>query len=66
MTLRIQPPMPQEWQINEFEARQRIAASHDPLPDPEPIAPSLPGPDPGVFHHEPGQPIPTEEETDPA
>lgn len=25
----------------------------DPLPDPEPIAPSLSEPDPGVFHHEP-------------
>jgi Methyltransferase domain len=28
----------------------------DPLPDPEPASPSLPGPDPGVFHHEPGDP----------
>ena len=27
----------------------------DPLPDPEPIAPSLAEPDLGVFHHEPGQ-----------
>jgi hypothetical protein len=25
----------------------------DPLPDPEPIAPSLSEPDPGVFHHTP-------------
>jgi hypothetical protein len=25
----------------------------DPLPDPEPAAPSLAEPDPGVFHHEP-------------
>jgi hypothetical protein len=25
----------------------------DALPDPEPAAPSLPGPDPGVFHHDP-------------
>ena len=30
---------------------------NDPLPDPEPSVPSLPGPDPGVFHHEP-PPIP--------
>ena len=26
----------------------------DPLPDPEPAVPSLPEPDPGVYHHEPG------------
>lgn len=26
----------------------------DAIPDPEPAAPSLPEPDPGVFHHEPG------------
>lgn len=26
----------------------------DPLPDPEPEVPSLPEPDPGVYHHEPG------------
>ena len=25
----------------------------DPLPDPEPAAPSLDFPDPGVFHHDP-------------
>jgi hypothetical protein len=25
----------------------------DPLPNPEPSVPSLPEPDPGVFHHEP-------------
>lgn len=29
----------------------------DAVPDPEPPVPSLPGPDPGVFHHEPGAPI---------
>ncbi len=28
----------------------------DPVPDPEPASPSLPGPDPGVFQHEPGEP----------
>jgi len=27
----------------------------DPQPDPEPAVPSLPEPDPGVFHHEPGK-----------
>jgi len=29
---------------------------NDPLPDPEPAVPSLPGPDLGVYHHEPQQP----------
>lgn len=29
---------------------------NDALPDPEPAAPSLPEPDPGVFHHEPAPP----------
>ena len=29
---------------------------YDALPDPEPAAPSLPGPDPGVFHHTPAAP----------
>jgi len=28
-------------------------AEFDPVSDPEPAAPSLPEPDPGVFHHEP-------------
>jgi hypothetical protein len=27
----------------------------DPVSDPEPPVPSLPEPDPGVFHHEPNQ-----------
>ncbi len=63
--MRIQLAMPQDWQIDAFEARQRNTASHDPLPDPEPAAPSLPEPDPGVFHHEPGQPA-KEKEPDPA
>ena len=30
----------------------------DPVPDPEPASPSLPEPDPGVFHHNPGPPRP--------
>jgi hypothetical protein len=47
----------------DFEARQNDASKHDPLPDPEPIAPSLSEPDPGVFHHEPGQ-IETPQEND--
>jgi hypothetical protein len=33
----------------------------DPVPDPEPASPSLPGPDPGVFHPEPCEPEPEEE-----
>jgi hypothetical protein len=40
----------------------------DALPDPEPAAPSLPAPDPGVFHHDvtaptPPAPSPGERET---
>jgi hypothetical protein len=35
----------------------------DAQPDPEPIAPSLAGPDPGVFHHEPGRAEVQSEET---
>ena len=34
----------------------------DPVPDPEPASPSLPGPDPGVFHPDPGDPEPAEPE----
>jgi hypothetical protein len=29
---------------------------NDPIPDPEPISPSLDQPDPGVFHHTPANP----------
>jgi hypothetical protein len=32
------------------------ATEPDPIPDPEPAAPSLDEPDPGVFHHEPRKP----------
>ena len=32
------------------------AAHTDAQPDPEPAAPSLPEPDPGVFHHQPEPP----------
>jgi hypothetical protein len=31
---------------------------NDPLPDPEPAAPSLPEPDPGVYHHDPAPQAP--------
>jgi hypothetical protein len=34
--------------------RLKVPEIADPVPDPEPASPSLPGPDPGVFHHEPG------------
>jgi hypothetical protein len=37
-------------------------AELDPVSDPEPPAPSLPEPDPGVFHHEPAT-IPINAET---
>jgi hypothetical protein len=35
-----------------FDAADRTILS-DPVSDPEPPVPSLPEPDPGVFHHEP-------------
>ena len=35
-----------------------LGVQPDPVSDPEPAAPSLPEPDPGVFHHEP-TPVPT-------
>jgi hypothetical protein len=35
----------------------------DPVPDPEPLSPSLPEPDPGVFHHDPARPSPDEQTT---
>jgi ubiquinone/menaquinone biosynthesis C-methylase UbiE len=38
--------------------RPRNAHITDPVPDPEPASPSLPEPDPAVFHHEPGSPKP--------
>jgi hypothetical protein len=31
-------------------------ADTDPIPNPEPAAPSLDEPDPGVFHHDPTRP----------
>ena len=60
--MRIQQPVTHNSQISAFEARQSDIAHHDPLPDPEPAAPSLPEPDPGVFHHEPGEPTEEAEE----
>ena len=33
-------------------------ATDDPVPDPEPAVPSLDEPDPGVFHRDPGVPLP--------
>ena len=49
------------WQLGEYTASmlppQRSASSvvPDPVPNPEPASPSLSEPDPGVFHHEPGE-----------
>ncbi len=51
------------WQPWEYTASMLLPPQHpksraidDPVPDPEPPSPSLPEPDPGVFHHEPGDP----------
>jgi SAM-dependent methyltransferase len=46
--------------------RSNLRAIPDPVPDPEPASPSLPGPDPGVFHHEAGDPHSAETETPPS
>lgn len=46
--------------------RSKVPAIPDPVPDPEPASPSLPIPDPGVFHHEPGNPHSAETETPPS
>jgi hypothetical protein len=35
---------------------ERMNPPNDPVPDPEPASPSLPEPDPGVFHHTPEPP----------
>jgi hypothetical protein len=37
------------------ESSRKVRGVDDPVPDPEPASPSLPGPDLGVFHHEPGE-----------
>jgi SAM-dependent methyltransferase len=61
------------WQLREYTPAMlppqnpRTPPAPDPLPDPEPASPSLPEPDPGVFHREPSAPLreascPTEEE----
>jgi ubiquinone/menaquinone biosynthesis C-methylase UbiE len=52
------------WQREEYTfamllpQRLSVRAIADPVPDPEPASPSLPEPDPGVYHHEPGAPAP--------
>ena len=52
------------WQSREYTSpmlppqRPKSGGIDDPVPDPEPASPSLPGPDPGVFHREPGEPAP--------
>jgi hypothetical protein len=43
---------------------QRLPAIPDPVPDPEPASPSLPEPDPGVFHHEISPPKPPHHPSD--
>jgi SAM-dependent methyltransferase len=42
--------------------RSKAHVIDDPVPDPEPATPSLPEPDPGVFHHQPGDPPPDDPE----
>jgi SAM-dependent methyltransferase len=50
------------WRLGEYTPAMlppqhpRGEAVPDPLPDPEPASPSLPGPDTGVYHREPGTP----------
>jgi ubiquinone/menaquinone biosynthesis C-methylase UbiE len=54
------------WQLREYTLamlppqQARPALPPDPLPDPEPASPSLPGPDPGVYHREPRTPPPSD------
>jgi SAM-dependent methyltransferase len=38
--------------------RPRVEHDPDPVPDPEPASPSLPAPDPGVYHPNPSVPLP--------
>jgi ubiquinone/menaquinone biosynthesis C-methylase UbiE len=54
------------WQLREYTPAM-LPPQHpqtepvaDPLPDPEPASPSLPGPDPGVYRHEPRTPPPSD------
>jgi SAM-dependent methyltransferase len=50
------------WQFREYTPAMlppqhtRTATALDPLPDPEPASPSLPGPDPGIYRHPPPAP----------
>jgi SAM-dependent methyltransferase len=37
--------------------RPRVEHDPDPVPDPEPVSPSLPAPDPGVYHPDPSVPV---------
>ena len=41
---------------NDPHSDAELATHTDAQPDPEPAAPSLPEPDPGVFHHQPEPP----------
>jgi SAM-dependent methyltransferase len=64
------PPLSREYTQPMLPPQRTVSGrSHpvdDPLPDPEPASPSLPGPDPGVFHRDPGNPQPAEPEDPPA
>jgi ubiquinone/menaquinone biosynthesis C-methylase UbiE len=52
------------WRLGEYTPamlpEQRAPPIPDPVPDPEPASPSLPGPDPGVYRHEPAPEAPRE------
>jgi hypothetical protein len=54
------PLYPAPLSTDDLLARSALAdppaAELDPIPNPEPAAPSLDEPDPGVFHHEPRKP----------
>jgi hypothetical protein len=57
------PPLPRTLPISRVVDSQRSIpldteqhTIHEPISNPEPASPSLDGPDPGVFHHEPTKP----------
>lgn len=49
-------PIPYRRRSTDLPLDPHASAANDPVPDPEPAAPSLEQPDPGVFHHDPGKP----------
>jgi hypothetical protein len=49
-------PLSPDDAIAKSALSERAWAEADPIPNPEPAAPSLDAPDPGIFHHEPHKP----------